>query len=125
MAAPTLISTSTARHYSWGDRCDGWHLVAEPGVSVIEERMPPGTTELRHHHERAAQFFYVLAGRATITVGQSTSVTCSVGEAQPVGPRAGIFIAPGVVHVVANEGPDTLEFLVISVPPSHGDRVNG
>lgn len=110
----TPISTHAARHYTWGDRCDGWHLVAQPSVSVIEERMPPGTAERRHYHERAAQFFYVLAGQGTFTIGD---------EVERVSPRTGIFIEPGVVHVVANEGPAALEFLVVSVPPSHGDRV--
>lgn len=30
-AAP--ISSATAVHYVWGDRCDGWHLVQAPGIA--------------------------------------------------------------------------------------------
>jgi mannose-6-phosphate isomerase-like protein (cupin superfamily) len=112
MATP--ISRLTATHYSWGDRCDGWHLLAEPGVSVIEERMPPGATEARHYHQRAAQLFYVLSGVATFTLD---------GEVHRVGARQGLSIPAGVVHVVANDGESPLEFVVVSVPPSHGDRV--
>mgnify|MGYP001602642574 CR=1 FL=1 len=62
------ISTTTAEHYTWGDRCDGWHLVRTTGLSIIEERMPPGTTETRHHHVHAHQFFYVLEGELTLEV---------------------------------------------------------
>ena len=61
-----LISTKTAEHYTWGDGCDGWHLLRAPGLSVIQERMPPGAAEARHLHERARQFFYVLSGSLTM-----------------------------------------------------------
>ena len=47
-----FISTSNAEHYRWGDACDGWHLLAGEALSVIEERMPPGTAELRHRHAK-------------------------------------------------------------------------
>ena len=53
-------SRANARHYLWGGACDGWHLLAGDDLSVIEERMPPGTAEQRHSHVRARQFFYVL-----------------------------------------------------------------
>lgn len=113
--ALSALSIHSARHYSWGERCDGWHLLAEPGVSVIEERMPPGTAERRHHHARAAQLFYVLAGEASFEVA---------GATRRIGARTAIHIVPGTPHCVANEGDCDLEFLVVSVPPSHGDRVN-
>ena len=60
------MSTSTAEHYTWGEACDGWHLVKQDGVSVIQERMPAGTAETRHRHARSRQFFYVLSGSLTI-----------------------------------------------------------
>ena len=41
----TPISTETAPHYTWGHACSGWHLVHTPGLSVIEELMPPHTAE--------------------------------------------------------------------------------
>lgn len=61
-----MVSIETAEHYAWGDGCDGWHLVRAPGLSVIQERMPPGTREARHRHGQARQFFYVLAGALRI-----------------------------------------------------------
>ena len=60
------VSTANAAHYVWGQQCDGWRLLAGDDLSVIEERMPPGTREVRHRHVRARQFFYVLEGRASL-----------------------------------------------------------
>ena len=58
-----MIDKESAPHYGWGEGCDGWHLVRTPELSVIQERMPPGTSEVRHRHGRARQFFFVLSGR--------------------------------------------------------------
>jgi mannose-6-phosphate isomerase-like protein (cupin superfamily) len=41
-------------------------------MSVIYERMPPGTEETRHYHERARQFFFVLSGVATMEIAGQT-----------------------------------------------------
>ena len=41
------VSTESAEHYRWGEACDGWQLLAREDLSVIEERMPPGTAEQR------------------------------------------------------------------------------
>ena len=49
------VSTANAEHYTWGEVCDGWHLVRAAGLSVIEERMPAGSKEQRHWHQRARQ----------------------------------------------------------------------
>jgi mannose-6-phosphate isomerase-like protein (cupin superfamily) len=62
------ISKSTAEHYFWGNHCDGWHLVKNNQLSIIQERMPPSTTEVRHFHHHAQQFFYVLAGKAVMEI---------------------------------------------------------
>lgn len=107
------ISTATADHYVWGEVCDGWHLVRSENLSVIEERMPPGATEQRHWHERARQFFYVLEGELTMQFDDRTIV---------VKPRQGIKVAPGLAHQAKNLAQADTRFLVISQPPSHGDR---
>jgi hypothetical protein len=31
----------------------------ESNLSVIEERMPPGASEVRHFHTNAQQFFFI------------------------------------------------------------------
>ena len=62
MSHPVPTSVESAPHYRWGVGCDGWHLVQAAGLSVIHERMPPATSEARHRHSVARQFFYVLEG---------------------------------------------------------------
>jgi mannose-6-phosphate isomerase-like protein (cupin superfamily) len=104
----------TGQHYSWGDNCDGWHLVKTAALSVIEERMPPGTSEVRHYHQKANQFFYVLRGNLQIDL-EGNEVTLNAGQ--------GLHIEAGKRHQVHNHSASDVEFLVISNPPSHGDRV--
>jgi quercetin dioxygenase-like cupin family protein len=117
MTTPTSVTTPasvrTAPHYAWGDACDGWHLVRAAGLSVIQERMPPGTREVRHRHAAARQFFFVLAGELSLEADGAEHVLAA---------REGIEIAPGVPHAVRNASDAPAEFLVVSQPPSHGDR---
>ena len=77
--------------------------------------MPAGTEEVRHFHHRAQQFFYVLTGTAVMEVG-GRLVELNAGE--------GIWIPAGTPHQMKNESGDEVHFLVISQPPSHGDREN-
>jgi mannose-6-phosphate isomerase-like protein (cupin superfamily) len=108
-----MISSESAPHYPWGEGCDGWHLVKSGALSVIEERMPPGTSERRHLHRRARQFFYVLAGELTMEVD---------GEEHVLLAHHGLEIAPEKAHQAFNRGANDVRFLVVSQPPSHGDR---
>ena len=110
---PKPISTSSAYSYGWGDGCTGWHLVRAQNLSVIEERMPPGTQEVRHWHARSRQFFYVLDGTLTLEVEGVTHV---------LPPRTGIELPEGTAHQAINDSRADVQFLVISEPPSHGDR---
>jgi mannose-6-phosphate isomerase-like protein (cupin superfamily) len=109
-----MIDRQTAQHYSWGSGCDGWHLVQAENLSVIEERMPPGTSEIRHYHRNANQFFYVLQGSLSIEVG---------GSEFALSPGQGVHVPAGEPHQVLNRAMVDAEFLVVSSPPSHGDRV--
>lgn len=111
----SLISKSAAEHYVWGKSCDGWHLVKNPELSVIQERMPAGAAEVRHFHHRAQQFFYILTGEAVMEV-DGRPMALAAGE--------GIWIPAGSSHQMKNESDDEVHFLVISQPPSHGDREN-
>ena len=51
------VSKASVPHYSWASVCDGWRLIDTPGLSVVEERVPPGAEEVRHYHNEARQFF--------------------------------------------------------------------
>jgi len=108
------VSILNAEHYTWGNLCDGWHLVRTPELSVIQERMPPGTSEARHVHEHARQFFFVLEGAAVLEVD---------GLEHRLTAQQGLDVAPGTAHQIFNRAATDLHFLVISQPPSHGDRV--
>jgi mannose-6-phosphate isomerase-like protein (cupin superfamily) len=114
----TIVSTKNAEHYKWGGAqgtdCDGWYLVATPELSVIEELMPTGTSEVRHYHVKSRQFFYVLAGVFTIEIEHHDFVL-HAGE--------GIEVSPGQAHCAKNLSTGDVRILVTSQPPSHGDKV--
>lgn len=109
-----IISRTEANHYKWGGDCDGWTLVSGGDLLVIEELMPPGTSEIRHYHALAKQFFYVLAGTLTMEVD---------GALFEIAPRKGIEIKAQTPHQARNDSDSPVMFLVISAPSSRGDRV--
>jgi mannose-6-phosphate isomerase-like protein (cupin superfamily) len=88
--------------------------VQTPDLSVIHEHMPPGTVEVRHAHRAARQFFFALEGRATLEIA---------GHIVVLHPQQGVEVPPGVPHQMRNQSDAAIEFLVISQPPSHGDRI--
>ncbi|WP_435923584.1 cupin domain-containing protein [Paenibacillus sp. DYY-L-2] len=108
------ISKKSAEHYLWGDQCDGWHLVKGEDLSIIHERMPANTSEIKHYHERARQFFFVLSGAATMIM-EDQEIT--------IHPQEGLEIPPLVPHQMCNKSGEAVEFLVISQPNSRGDRI--
>ncbi len=78
------------------------------------ERMPPGTAEVRHYHEQARQFFFILSGTGTLEVD---------GRRERLQPFEGVEVPPGIPHQMVNESDQAVEFLVISQPTSKGDRI--
>ncbi|MBV8468340.1 MAG: cupin domain-containing protein [Burkholderiaceae bacterium] len=109
------IDTSTAEHYLWGGICDGWHLLKSQDLSVIQEYVPAGASEVNHFHTNAQQFFYVLTGVATLEFD---------GHAHQVNAGQGIHIPAGTPHRFANCSSEGVSFLVISSPSTAGDRTN-
>jgi mannose-6-phosphate isomerase-like protein (cupin superfamily) len=110
-----VVSTDNAEHYAWGGVCDGWHLLRRHDMSVIQERVPAGAAEVRHYHNRARQFFYILEGEAEI-VFEDQVILLKKGQ--------GMEIAPLIQHQFKNGSNTDVDFLVISVPSTFGDRVN-
>lgn len=110
-----VVSTENAEHYQWGDSADGWHLLKTQNLSVIEECVPPNGAEQRHFHHQSQQFFYVLAGVACIEIA---------GDINELHAGQGIHVPAKVKHQLMNRSAETLKFLVISQPKSHGDREN-
>lgn len=108
------ISKANAEHYTWGNQCDGWHLVKQTDLSIIHEKMPPHTNEARHFHEKARQFFFILSGTATMELDGERIILCA---------HEGIEIPPYVRHQMMNQSDHDLEFILISQPNSKGDRI--
>lgn len=111
----SIASVETGKHYIWGDNCDGWHLVASENLSVIQERVPSGCSEVRHLHVKAEQFFYILNGQANLEVDGTIHVLNS---------NQGFHVPSGIPHTLSNKSGEDLEMIVVSTPPSHGDREN-
>jgi mannose-6-phosphate isomerase-like protein (cupin superfamily) len=109
----SLVSKDNAEHYAWGSNCDGWFLRKGDDFHVIQERMPPGSAEVAHFHRRSRQLFYVLSGELTMQFDSGSTLI-------PAG--SSLVIEPGMVHQAKNESSADIEFLVVSCPPSHGDR---
>jgi len=110
---PVPVSRVNAEHYRWGYECDAWHLVKDAAFTVIEELIPPGAAEVRHYHKKAQQFFYILSGEAIMDIE---------GEPTLLQAGTGLRIMPGVRHQIRNPSSGPLRLLVISQPPSHGDK---
>jgi mannose-6-phosphate isomerase-like protein (cupin superfamily) len=102
-------------HYQWGNGCDGWVLVDTATLSVKQERMPAGTAEQLHYHERATQFFYILNGVALFEID---------GEQIEVKAKEGIQIEKGTKHRIMNQANTDLEFILSSQPSTTNDRIN-
>lgn len=114
MNKPQKISKNSAEQYEWGDQCLGWHLVKNERLGIIQELMPPKTEEVLHYHNNAQQFFYILQGTALFEI-DSEQIKVSAGE--------GFYIPKGIVHKIKNITDNNIEFIVISEPHAHGDRV--
>lgn len=76
--------------------------------------MPPNTSEDMHYHRKAKQFFYILSGQATMQFSDCT-LLLNTGD--------GVEIKPGQAHQMCNCSDTEIEFLTVSMPKSHGDKV--
>lgn len=110
-----VTDRSNTEHYVWGEVSEGWHLLKQPDLSVIYERVPPGAGEVRHYHSKARQFFFVLSGSATLEF-ETGPVTFHAGQ--------GVHVPPGTPHRFTNLSDSPVEFLVVSSPTTAGDRTN-
>jgi mannose-6-phosphate isomerase-like protein (cupin superfamily) len=105
----------SSEHYTWGQNCNGWHLLKTDSLSVIQEMMPPNTEEALHFHHKAQQFFFILSGLATFEIE---------GEVIEIKSNEGFYVEPNKQHKIKNNSLTDLHFLVISEPKAHGDRTN-
>lgn len=109
-----IVDRDHAEHYNWKTVCDGWHFLQTDALSIIAEKMPPNTFEDIHFHQKAKQFFYILSGEAEMRL-QGTTVKLHTGT--------GMEIEPLELHQMTNVSSEPVEFMVISMPKAHGDKV--
>jgi mannose-6-phosphate isomerase-like protein (cupin superfamily) len=109
-----IRNTKNVAPRAWGVGCQTWELLGgNPDLAVFQERMPPGTAEVEHLHERARQFFFVISGALTIRIGDSV---------YRLGPGDGLEVPPGEMYLVHNDSGGVAEFLAIANPTTVGDR---
>lgn len=71
------------------------------GVMVLDE-LPPGFTTGIHVHTEADEFFYVISGRGTATLGE---------DAEAIGPGDVVFVPAGSDHAMSVDADDSMELL--------------
>lgn len=111
----SVVSKDNAEHYIWGGNCDSWHLAKSAKLSVIQECIPSGASEVSHYHHESEQFFYVLSGKAMFEINN---------KLHQIESNQGIHVPAGALHKISNLTEQELHLLVISTPPSHADRVD-
>jgi uncharacterized cupin superfamily protein/ribosomal protein S18 acetylase RimI-like enzyme len=109
------ISADRALSYNWGDNCIGYWLKKKGAFTVIEEIMPPNTSEIKHYHQKSEQFFYCLEGELYFELDDKNYILYK-GD--------GIEVKAGITHKISNQSKANARFLVVSSPSSHGDRIN-
>ena len=107
-------SIHNAEHYTWGNNCEGWHLLKSESLSVIQERMPYNATEQLHYHQSSQQVFYILSGIATFEIN---------GQIEIISSDESIHVPRKTLHRISNRNQEDPTFIVISEPKSHGDRI--
>lgn len=109
-----INSTKNSEHYVWGQNCEGWHLHKSDNLSVIQESMPSGSSEILHYHNKTEQVFYILSGTATFEINGNTEIV-SINES--------IHIPCKTLHQISNQHHEPLSFILVSQPKPQGDRV--
>lgn len=109
-----IIGKLNSEYYQWGKICEAWRILNLPHLSVIDEVMPPNTSEKPHFHQKAHQLFYIKTGVATFELN-NTVYTVKAGNS--------FYVEPGQLHCIYNKTQEVLTFLAISSPTSKGDRI--
>jgi len=109
-----IKNKQNTEHYFWGNKCEGFHLVKTDDLSIIQEIMPPNTTEKLHFHKNSQQFFYILKGIATFEIENEIFIVKNGNS---------IHLLQNIKHKISNLESKELKFLVISQPTTRDDRI--
>lgn len=108
------FSAAKAPYSEWGNNCQAFNLMNTPHLTVKKEIMPPNTSEEKHYHQKATQYFYILSGIAFFELEQK-AILIRAGE--------GIEIPPKTWHCIHNQENTYLNFILVSSPSADYDRV--
>lgn len=108
-----LAGDRTPRESAWEQGVRAIHLLDRPDLSVDRLVIEPGASMKAHTHSRTRQYFFVLRGEATLTIG-AKPVTVHEGE--------GVEVPPRLRHSVRNDSPEEIEILLSSSPRPTGAR---
>ncbi len=89
------------------------HLVLAPGASVGP-----------HLHREVAEFYYVMKGAGTVTMGAGRGGPSPSGETAPIREGDAVPIQLSDVHSFENTGTEPLEFLIVGVARDMGKHVD-
>ncbi|WP_186644202.1 GNAT family N-acetyltransferase [Fluviispira vulneris] len=110
-----ILSKRIVENYKWGNNCDGWKFIDRKDLAIILEKIPVNCSEKAHFHKNATQFFIIQTGKAKIIANHKEYI---------LNPQEGLEIESFTLHSVQNYGDTDLEFILISSPKAHGDRID-
>lgn len=91
---------------------DSWKLVSPDiganNVTFFVTEMRPGAVASKHVHPKSDHVYFILSGRASMTVG---------GKSFTVGPHTAVYVPPNTEHETKTVGTETLRFVVLMAPP--------
>lgn len=105
-----LLQPQNAMHGGTGAvqyrRALGPTVFRSPWSYVDHLLVPPGASVGNHQHRGVAEFYYVMNGQGTLTVGTQTA---------PIRPGDAIPIHLNEVHGVSNGGSEPLELMIVGI----------